>query len=51
MYASSDFKNGYRLGVQKGRSIERKLALFLVLGFVFVFEIVHLFVFRFCRIA
>ena len=42
MYPPSlEFKKGYRLGIEKGRKIERRLALVLVVGFVLVFEIVH----------
>lgn len=44
-----EFKKGYALGVEKGRRIERKLTLALVLGFVLVFEIVHWFLIRGCN--
>ena len=46
---SLEFKKGYRLGLEKGRSVERKIALALMFGFVLIFEFVHLFVFRFCK--
>lgn len=46
---SLEFKKGYRLGVQKGRSIERKLALVLVISFVLVFEVVHWILIRGCK--
>jgi hypothetical protein len=46
---SLDFKKGYKLGVEKGRSVERKLCLVLVIGFVFVFEVINAFVLRFAR--
>ncbi len=39
---SQEFKKGYALGVQKGRSTERKIALALVIGFTLVFEVIHL---------
>lgn len=38
---SLEFRKGYKLGVEKGRTIERRMALFLTLGFVVVFEIIH----------
>jgi hypothetical protein len=38
---SKDFKRGYAMGIEKGRAMERKLALALVLGFVLVFEVAH----------
>jgi hypothetical protein len=46
---SLEFKRAYALGVQKGRSVERKLALVLVISFVFVFEVVNWFLSRGCR--
>jgi hypothetical protein len=39
---SIEFKYAYKLGVLKGRSIERKICLALVIGFVLVFELIHL---------
>lgn len=39
--ASLEFKKGFRLGIEKGRRIERRFALVLVVSFVFLFEIVH----------
>lgn len=45
---SIEFKKGYALGVEKGRRIERKITLALVLGFVLVFEVINLVVFRGC---
>jgi hypothetical protein len=38
---SYEFKKGFRLGVEKGRKIERRLCIALVIGFVLVFEVVH----------
>lgn len=38
---SLDFKKGYRLGVQKGRVIERKICLVLMIVFVVLFEVIH----------
>jgi hypothetical protein len=46
---SLDFKKGYKLGVEKGRSVERKLALVLVIGFVFVFELINGLALRFVK--
>jgi hypothetical protein len=46
---SLDFKKGYKLGVEKGRSIERRLAIFLVIGFVLVFEVINAVALRFVR--
>jgi hypothetical protein len=43
---SIEFKKGYALGVEKGRRVERKLTLVLVLGFVLIFEIVNLVFFK-----
>jgi hypothetical protein len=45
---SLEFKKGYALGVQKGRSVERKITIALVLGFVLVFEVVHWLLARAC---
>jgi uncharacterized protein YebE (UPF0316 family) len=38
---SIEFKKGYALGIEKGRKIERRLSLALVIGFVLVFELAH----------
>ena len=46
---SVEFKKGYALGVQKGRKIERRITLALVLGFVLVFEVINLVLLRGCR--
>jgi hypothetical protein len=46
---SLDFRKGYKLGVEKGRSVERRLCLALVIGFVFVFEILNRVLSSFCR--
>jgi hypothetical protein len=41
---SLDFKKGYRLGIAKGRKIERRLCFILVIVFVGVFELVNVLV-------
>jgi hypothetical protein len=38
---SLEFRKGYAMGISKGRSMERKLCLGLVIGFVFLFEVTH----------
>ena len=42
-----EFKRGYRLGVERGREKEKRLALLLVLGFVLVFELLNAISLRF----
>ncbi len=39
---TKDFKKGYALGIERGRKMERKFTLVLVLGFVLVFEVINL---------
>jgi hypothetical protein len=46
---SIEFKRGYSLGIQKGRLIERKFCLIVVIGFVSVFEIIHAVLERGCK--
>ena len=46
---SLEFKRGYRLGIMKGRVIERKICLAFVIGFVLVFELVHGLIFKICK--
>lgn len=41
MYQAPELRRAYAKGVEKGRRIERKLCLILVIGFVALFEIVH----------
>lgn len=38
---SLEFKKGYGLGFKKGRVVERKLCLALVIAFVILFELIH----------